>query len=133
MGLLGVNRRPRGVHKPVRPVTGIHLQKRLERLGIVVDLQPGIASCREPFRQGRDRELIGVNVVELVPIDRCRDLCPGASPDRPGPEHVLWGAFWLKSTNTRWPRSSFHHAAVMRSGRRRSSSRAMATAALRTW
>ena len=33
----------------------------------------------------------------------------------------------------RSPRSSFHHWAVMRSGRRRSSSRAAATAADRTW
>ena len=48
------------------------------------------------------------------------------------PKTVLWGAFWLKSMNTREPRSSFHHAAVIRSGRRRSSSRATATAACRT-
>ena len=45
------------------------------------------------------------------------------------PNTVLCGAFWLKSTNTRLPRSSFHHAAVIRSGRRRSSRRASATAA----
>ncbi len=45
---------------------------------------------------------------------------------------VLCGAFWLKSMNTRRPRSSFHHAAVIRSGRRRSSSRATATAPART-
>ena len=48
------------------------------------------------------------------------------------PSTVLWGAFWLKSQNTRVPRSSFHQAAVIRSGRRRSSSRASATAAART-
>ena len=45
------------------------------------------------------------------------------------PNTVLCGAFWLKSMKTRSPRSSFHHAAVIRSGRRRSSSRATATAA----
>ena len=48
------------------------------------------------------------------------------------PNTVLWGAFWLKSTNTRRPRSSFHQASVIRSGRRRASSRARATAAART-
>ena len=36
---------------------------------------------------------------------------------------VLCGAFWLKSTKTRSPRSSFHHASVISSGRRRASSR----------
>jgi hypothetical protein len=49
-----------------------------------------------------------------------------------GPKTVVCGAFWLKSTNTRGPRSSFHHSAVTRSGRRRASSRATATAAART-
>ena len=39
------------------------------------------------------------------------------------PNTVLWGAFWLKSTKTRRPRSSFHQFAVTRSGCRRSSSR----------
>ena len=49
-----------------------------------------------------------------------------------GANTVLCGAFWLKSMKMRSPRSSFHHDAVMRSGCRRSSSRATATAALRT-
>ena len=44
----------------------------------------------------------------------------------------MWGAFWLKSMNTRAPRSSFHQAPVIRSGRRRSISRATDTAAWRT-
>ncbi len=48
------------------------------------------------------------------------------------PKTVLCGAFWLKSTKTRSPRCSFHQAAVRISGRRRSSSRATATAAERT-
>ena len=58
---------------------------------------------------------------------------PGRARTDQAPKTVLCGAFWLKSMNTRSPRSSFHHAAVMRSGRRRSSSRATATAAARTW
>ena len=41
-------------------------------------------------------------------------------------------AFWLKSTKTRSPRSSFHHRLVARSGARRSTSRAMVSAASRT-
>ena len=41
-------------------------------------------------------------------------------------------AIWLKSTKTRSPRSSFHQAAVRMSPRRRSNSRAAATAAERT-
>ena len=44
----------------------------------------------------------------------------------------MWGAFWLKSMKTRAPRSSFHQAPVIRSGRRRSISRATDTAAWRT-
>ncbi len=48
------------------------------------------------------------------------------------PKTVLWGAFWLKSTKIRSPRSSFHQLAVIRSGWRRSSSRARATAPART-
>ncbi len=48
------------------------------------------------------------------------------------PKTVLWGAFWLKSTKIRSPRSSFHQLAVIRSGWRRSSSRASATAPDRT-
>ena len=61
------------------------------------------------------------------------DTCP---PTRgranQAPKTVLCGAFWLKSTKTRVPRSSFHHLAVISSGWRRSSSRARATAAART-
>ena len=57
---------------------------------------------------------------------------PGRARTDHAPNTVLCGAFWLKSMNTRAPRSSFHHAAVIRSGRRRSSSRAIATAAART-
>ena len=41
-------------------------------------------------------------------------------------------AIWLKSMNTRSPRSSFHQAVVIRSGLRRSTSRASAIAARRT-
>jgi len=51
---------------------------------------------------------------------------PGRARTDQAPNTVLWGAFWLKSMKTRLPRSSFHHAAVHRSGRRRSSSRARA-------
>src|SRR5215475_8609205 len=37
---------------------------------------------------------------------------PGRARTDHAPKTVLCGAFWLKSTNTRWPRSSFHQAAV---------------------
>ena len=62
-------------------------------------------------------------------VDTC---APGRARTDQAPNTVLCGAFWLKSTKTRWPRSSFHQAHVISSGRRRSSSRATATAALRT-
>ena len=46
---------------------------------------------------------------------------------------IVWSrAIRLKSRNTRCPRSSFHQRAVASSGRRRSISRATATAAWRT-
>ena len=41
---------------------------------------------------------------------------PGRARTDQAPNTVLCGAFWLKSTNTRSPRSSFHQAAVIRSG-----------------
>ena len=55
---------------------------------------------------------------------------PGRTPH--APNTFLCGAFWLKSMNTRSPRSSFHHLSVIRSGWRRASSRADAIAAPRT-
>ena len=71
-----------------------------------------------------------MDVVELVPQERRGHGWPSAGPGHDhAPNTVLWGAFWLKSMKTRAPRSSFHHAAVTRSPRRRSSSRASATAA----
>ena len=66
-------------------------------------------------------------------IDRRRARPSGtASTPRPparartdhAPNTVLCGAFWLKSTKMRSPRSSFHHASVISVGRRRASSRA---------
>ena len=41
---------------------------------------------------------------------------PGRARTDQAPKIVLCGAFWLKSTNTRRPRSSFHHAAVHQVG-----------------
>ncbi len=61
------------------------------------------------------------------------ETCPPArARTDQAPNTVLCGAFWLKSTKMRSPRSSFHQASVTRSGRRRASSRASATAAERT-
>ena len=62
-------------------------------------------------------------------VDTCPPMRGRANQ---APNTVLWGAFWLKSTKTRVPRSSFHQLAVISSGYRRSSSRARATAAERT-
>ena len=58
---------------------------------------------------------------------------PDAARTHHAPNTVLCGAFWLKSTKMRSPRSSFHHASVTTSGWRRASSRANATAPKRTW
>ena len=41
---------------------------------------------------------------------------PGRARTHQAPNTVLCGAFWLKSMNTRAPRSSFHHLSVIRSG-----------------
>ena len=62
-------------------------------------------------------------------VDTC---APARARTDHAPNTVLCGAFWLKSTKIRSPRSSFHHASVITSGRRRASSRATATAARRT-
>jgi len=82
------------------PVALGQFEERLERLGYLADLRPGITPAAQKVRDGPDGEVVG--------------------------------AFWLKSTKTRSPRSSFHQSAVIRSGWRRASSRASATAAART-
>ena len=56
---------------------------------------------------------------------------PGRARTHHAPNTVLCGAFWLKSMNTRAPRSSFHHLPVIRSGRRSSIALATLTAACR--
>ncbi len=65
-----------------------------------------------------------VSGVDTVASGRARALY--------APAIVRSRAAWLKSTNTRSPRSSFHQAVVTASGMRRSSSRAAEITACRT-
>ena len=61
-----------------------------------------------------DRQVVGADGVQLVPGEWGRHLGATAGPaPTTAPKTVLCGAFWLKSTKTRSPRSSFHQAAVI--------------------
>ena len=106
----------------------------VEHLRVVVDARP--TGRRASATRSGTVAIVhasGSIVVELVPR---RTASTPARPARARTDHapntVLCGAFWLKSTKIRSPRSSFHHASVITSGRRRASSRATATAARRT-
>ena len=97
----------------------------------------GIDSQASPFSATREGTVARVSACGSMSsssshANGIETWAPGRGRTVHAPITVLWGAFWLKSTNTRSPRSSFHQAAVVRSGRRRSSSRARATAAART-
>ena len=127
---LRVDGRPRRVLQAGREVALGHVEQRLERLRPLVDVCPRVAllprRAAAPSRSSARR-------------DRCRRARPTRTASTPArrarartdhaPNTVLCGAFWLKSMKMRSPRSSFHHASVIRSGRRRASSRATATAA----
>src|SRR6185312_15241216 len=60
-----------------------------ERLRGVVDGGPRVAVALEPARDGGERQLVGVDVVELVPANRRRDLGAAPCADRPRPEDRL--------------------------------------------
>jgi hypothetical protein len=74
VGLLGVDGRPRRIEQAVVPVALVQRQQRLERLRRVVDRGPRIAVALKPLRQIGQRQVVGVDVVELLPADRRRDL-----------------------------------------------------------
>src|SRR5215469_390421 len=81
---------------------------------------PSQGSPTESSRAGRDAIVNWSGWMSSISaqasgVDTC---APGRARTDQAPNTVLCGAFWLKSMNTRWPRSSFHHAAVVRSGRR---------------
>ena len=73
----------------------------------------------------------GIDGVDFVPGQRRRNLATDSGPDEPGAEDRLVRRFWLKSTKMRSPvpPSTIGRHEI---GRRRSSSRAKATAAART-
>jgi hypothetical protein len=89
VGLLWVDRRPRRVEQAVRAVALVERQQRLQRLRRVVDRGPRIAVALQPARDARDRQLVRVDVVELLPADWRRDLRAGTGAHRPGAEDRL--------------------------------------------
>ena len=64
-------------------------QQRLERLRRVVDRGPRIAVALQPARNARERELVGMDVVELLPGDRRRHLRARSGAHRPRAEDRL--------------------------------------------
>src|SRR6516225_11917607 len=64
-GLLGVDRRPRGVGQAVLLVAGGQVQQRRQVLRLVVHAEPRVAGRFQPYTQGRDRALRIVNIIEL--------------------------------------------------------------------
>jgi len=71
VGHLGVDRRPRGVEQAVRAVALVHGEHRLERLRGLVDVRPWIAQAIEAVGDGRHRQLVRVQLEDLVPAERC--------------------------------------------------------------
>ena len=68
--LLRVDGRPRRVHETGGPVPLVQLEQRLERLRLLVDPLPRVAVRRQPLGHARDRQLVGVERVDLVPGQR---------------------------------------------------------------
>ena len=129
----GIDGRPRRVEEPGVVVASVHGQQRLERLAVAVGHRgPRVAVAGERSGTVAMVSVSGSIASSSSQRNGVETCAPGRDRTDQAPKTVLCGAFWLKSTNTRWPRSSFHQAAVTRSGRRRSSSRATATAAERT-
>src|SRR5947207_2980459 len=89
VGLLRVDGRPRRVHEPVGAVLRVHGEERLQRLRTVVHVGPGIAVRLDPGRERGDRQLVGMDLVDLLPVQRCRHLRAEAGAYRPRAEHRL--------------------------------------------
>src|SRR5512133_2119288 len=79
----------RRAEQPVLAIAFVERQQRLERLRRVVDRGPRVAVALQPARDARERELVGMDVVELLPGDRRRDLGARAGAHRPRPEDRL--------------------------------------------
>ena len=121
---LRVDGRPRRVLEAGGEVALVHVEQRLQRLRPLVDAPPtGRRRAATPRRHRRDRAARRRRSSSSSSHENGVDTCaPGRARTDHAPNTVLCGAFWLKSMKTRSPRSSFHHASVIRSGRRRASS-----------
>src|SRR5262245_37146057 len=65
--LLPVVRRPRRVAQPFLLVSRREIEERFQRSRVFVDRRVPVADRREAAGHGREREVMGVAVVELVP------------------------------------------------------------------
>src|ERR671918_465884 len=64
-------------------------EQRLQRLWALVHLRPRVAARRQPFGDGLDGQLVGVQDVDLVPRERRRHLRAAARTYRPRAEDGL--------------------------------------------
>ena len=71
---LGVHRRPRRVLQTGREIAFVQVEQRLQRLGRRVEALPRITEPGHPLGDGRERQLVGMDGVELVPRERRRHL-----------------------------------------------------------
>jgi hypothetical protein len=99
----------------------------------VVDARMQVADFREPGRHGGDGEVVHLDVRQFIPGHRCRYPAEAGCPYRIGRGDRPVPGVLVEVDEDLLPRSSRHHFVVTRSGRRRSTSRAKASAARRTW
>ena len=71
------------------PIPLVELEQRLQRLRLLVHPFPRVALRRQPLGHARDRQLVGVKRVDLVPGQRRRHLGAGTGAHRPRAEDGL--------------------------------------------
>src|SRR5438552_1882105 len=88
---LRIDGRPGRVGEAGGPVPFVEIEERVERLGVGLHDRPRVAAFGDACRDARDREPVGLDRVELVPLERRRHLGAGSRPDGPRPEDRLVG------------------------------------------
>ena len=84
-------RAARRVHQPGGAVALVQLEQRLERLRLATISSHGSPRSATRAGHGRDRQVVGVDRVELVPAERRRHLRAGPGTHRPRAEDRLVG------------------------------------------